>query len=601
MQSCLKCGWDTRSGSRICAACRTADAAKARAESVADPNVEKEALLTAVLKSEHSDTGIGEDASGGQVADSGVDHGDVAEIYESVTLREISRSEDEEARAVRSGAGGAEGTGDVVSSPDDSSPDAEPHHPDVSTSLVDAFDEENAFRKNDVIEDPTAVEEPIKNGVPPIGEDTAEDLVALFERPTPWERGRLDEPVHVERDTDTAQPSMRGYGDETGPLGPRDYETDPSRSYGYDTAEDLAALFNVSAPWDTSSPRRAASAEPDTDSDALPALYGPHPYAPSTGEMEALTNDRGADVDEPVDRWSTGDLDTGGFETEGKGTTYSASEWPWVGRSGDGGFWAPPTDRHETTGRGYGTTADAPYADVYDDSSLRWDEDAPDVRDPANPLDSTASTPTKSEDTAPDEEGSLAERLKAGFVELGAWTAVAQVALLAVGMLCIIQVFVLIVVSSYLSDARGQGTGVVAGSLAAHAKVDEVMLPALLVFTVAALAFAVWRSLASRGNAPSRRVGVFGRPLGIPMTLWRVFLAAITLLLVIIPDTPSTIDAAQRITQWAMVACAVLGAACFAAPRGLDPSPPAAKNRGGGTNTHPKPKASTSASSRSAA
>jgi starvation-inducible outer membrane lipoprotein len=33
---------------------------------------------------------------------------------------------------------------------------------------------------------------------------------------------------------------------------------------------------------------------------------------------------------------------------------------------------------------------------------------------------------------------------------------------------------------------------------------------------------------------------------------------------------------AQRMTQWAMIACTLLGAACFAAPRGLEaPTPDA--------------------------
>jgi hypothetical protein len=110
----------------------------------------------------------------------------------------------------------------------------------------------------------------------------------------------------------------------------------------------------------------------------------------------------------------------------------------------------------------------------------------------------------------------------------------------------------------------------------------------------------VWRSFASRSNA-STPSGILGRPLGIPMALWRVLLAAITLVLVIIPSAPASIGAAQRSTQWAMVACAVLGAACFAAPRGLYASPPTTTNDGTGTRAGANADAVATASSRPAA
>jgi hypothetical protein len=260
----------------------------------------------------------------------------------------------------------------------------------------------------------------------------------------------------------------------------------------------------------------------------------------------------------------------GSWDTGGKDATYSAAEWPWVGKSGDGGFWAPPADHSETAVRGHsGTWAEAPEVGTQDDSAYYTAVEAA----------ATSQEPSAPEPQRPEAKAGAGERLRAAFQELGAWTAVAQVALLAVGMLCIIQVFVLIVVNSYLGDARSGGD-VETGSLAAHAKVDGVMLPALLACALVAFAFAAWRSAVSRSEGSARSGGILGSPLGVPIALWRVLLAAITLLLVIIAGTPPTVAAALRITQWAIFACALLGTACFAAPRGLEASPVKAKDDG---------------------
>jgi hypothetical protein len=128
-------------------------------------------------------------------------------------------------------------------------------------------------------------------------------------------------------------------------------------------------------------------------------------------------------------------------------------------------------------------------------------------------------------------------------------------------MLCIIQVFVLVVVTSYLDDG-----GDTAGSLAAHAKVDGVMLPALFAFAAVALLFAAWRGF-DRGTDD----GSLRRPLGFPLGLWAVLASLLVLLAVIIMSTaPADVAEARRVTQLAMVACTLLGIACFVAPRGLE-------------------------------
>jgi hypothetical protein len=246
---------------------------------------------------------------------------------------------------------------------------------------------------------------------------------------------------------------------------------------------------------------------------------------------------------------------TGGWDTDSR-TKYSAEEWPWVGRSGDGGFWAPPSGGSETA---LDRHSRGP-AQRHDRTDHGSHDRAVDTAD-----DEAAHGPAPQEADAENKAG--AGRLGTAFRELGAWTALAQVALLAVGMLCIIQVFVLIVVSSYLSDARSQGD-LAASSLDAHTKVDGVMLPALLVFAATAFAFAAWRSVSTRRSQVE--TGFLGRPLGLPMSLWFVLAAALVLVLVIVADVPATVPAAQRITQWAMFACALLGTACFAASRGLD-------------------------------
>ncbi|HSK90938.1 MAG TPA: hypothetical protein VK875_06470 [Euzebyales bacterium] len=416
--------------------------------------------------------------------------------------------------------------------------------------------------------------------------ESADGLAAMFNAPSPWDEDRTSAPGRREHDTadDLAELFKRPSPWQRDPAPGQHTTSPPERpaAPGHDTADDLAALFNRPS-WDQET-QPPPSSDPQARAEPASAEPGHHdeperrdPPLPDDDELAAYTgispdygdmHHTGEAADEAVTSWDAAmrDADT-------RNATYAAEEWPWLTKSGQSGFWAPPSGDERAT-------PSSPHMAVgHPASSDPADHDAAAAASgelPLPPRSGTDSGPLPGADqpapaqpdTAADQ--SLGERLNAWFQELGAWTAVAQVALLAVGMLCIIQVFVLIVVSSYLNDANGNTDQVVAGSLAAHEKVAGVMLPALLGFAIVALAFAAWRGY-DRSEDAAGADGLLGRPLGFPVALWRVFIAVLILgVLVLFVEQPATVDAAQRVTQWAMVACTILGAACFTAPRGLE-------------------------------
>ncbi|HSJ46396.1 MAG TPA: hypothetical protein VK923_17100 [Euzebyales bacterium] len=177
------------------------------------------------------------------------------------------------------------------------------------------------------------------------------------------------------------------------------------------------------------------------------------------------------------------------------------------------------------------------------------------------PADAASTTATDSRDT------SDAPAWRAALREAGTWTAVAQFTLLFIGMLCVFQVVVLLVVNQFLSQTQTE-QAVAADMLAAHAKVATVMLPALVGGAFAAAGFAAWRAHTDPQQhddaAPLRRW-----VLGLPVAIWAVIVTATVLLVVVVLGTSSTIAGAQRMTLWAIGACTLLGVACVAAPRGL--------------------------------
>ncbi|HEX6256103.1 MAG TPA: hypothetical protein VFZ70_09885 [Euzebyales bacterium] len=139
--------------------------------------------------------------------------------------------------------------------------------------------------------------------------------------------------------------------------------------------------------------------------------------------------------------------------------------------------------------------------------------------------------------------------------QAGAWTTVAQVMLVIVGVLCVVQIVVLIVVYRFLGEAGADPTDI----LAAHTKVTAVMLPALMGGTFAATAFAAWQA----SSTPTQGLHV----LGLPVALWAVLISATLVAAVVLLGGSTTILQARQTTLWATAACALLGTACIAAPR----------------------------------
>ncbi len=188
-----------------------------------------------------------------------------------------------------------------------------------------------------------------------------------------------------------------------------------------------------------------------------------------------------------------------------------------------------------------------------DDLPTSEDHPAPDDRPAAEDRSGT-------DDEAPRSRG---ERARAAFERAGAWTGVAQLALLVLGMLCVFQIVVLVVVHQFLSQS-GRGAVATADALAAHGKVTGTMFPVLAVVALAVAVFA-----GSRAGHDSGRGGVHRRVAGLPPTLWVIVAAATAVLTMGLLDATAGAAQARDVTVRAIVVCSVLGLAAFAAPRGF--------------------------------
>lgn len=496
MQSCVVCGWDTRSGSDVCAACRAAQDVDSAA-AAGGPLSEAEALLATALRSAH---GVGPAAA--DVTD--------AEHAEHVT---------------------------------DENDDADRGDP----ALEMAGDTTGEFLA--IVGDDAMTHE----------RTAADDLSELFNTRSPW-----DEP------------------------GERD------------TSDDLAALFGEERPWREPPAIDAGPATSDGHLTHSPPPVQQPPPVHVADDLRPVDNDL-ADADAPAPEIDTRE------PRDRNADAYPAEHWPWVTKYGDGGFWAPPESdappeadappasaapdapAPADSGAYVEPAATRPPDDHHDDAGYA----APEYRDtdvahpdplveppgdpdggqpvPADRPDHTAAAeplPQADEPRPYVAEPPPAGRVRTLFRQMGGWTAVAQIALLAVGMLCVIQIFVLVLVLSYLSDAADAG-GDSAASMAAYGKVDSVMLPALFAFAVGALVLAAWRALAEDRSSATRR-----QPLGLSLGLWGVVVGVMALLGVIVAsDATMTVPDARRITQLALGACGVLALACFTAPRSLAQPP----------------------------
>ena len=199
------------------------------------------------------------------------------------------------------------------------------------------------------------------------------------------------------------------------------------------------------------------------------------------------------------------------------------------------------------------------------------DADAPSTSSAPAGTTSTGSAPSGSASERPADETpqSRRERWRAAFERAGAWTAVAQMALLMLGMLCVFQIVVLVVVNRFLSQAAAGGASGT-DALAAHGKVTGVMFPALAVTAIAVAVFA-----GARSEDDSGRGGVHRRVAGLPPTLWIMIAAATAVLTMGVLDAAATAAQAQEVTLRAIIVCSVLGLTAFAAPRGFAvPEPP---------------------------
>jgi hypothetical protein len=208
-----------------------------------------------------------------------------------------------------------------------------------------------------------------------------------------------------------------------------------------------------------------------------------------------------------------------------------------------------------------------------DDSATDQDTEAarPDVTDGASPATDDAAAAATDAGVTPDAVPTAVDAtpdaeqdgLRAAFRRAGGWTGAAQLALLVLGMLCVFQIVVLIVVNRFLTQA-GSAAVTTSEALAAHAKVTGTMFPTLAVIALAVAVFAAARSADDSG-----RGGIHRRVAGLPSTLWAIVAAATAFLTMGLLDAADTTAQARDVSLRAMAVCAVLGLAAFVAPRGF--------------------------------
>jgi hypothetical protein len=191
---------------------------------------------------------------------------------------------------------------------------------EVATSLAEALDDsKHIVRRTDLPPHPPTDVGGF-NGLPSseIGHDTAEDLAALFNVPSPWDHDPT--PTPPDRDRDTPTQDERDHPAQPGPQHDEPHSAPPTPTY--DTADDLAALFNAPSPWDH-------DPTPTQDDRDIPAQPGPRHDEPDNDEPVVYRHAIGGFADtamadpagEPADSWDTGN----------RNATYSPAVWPWVG------------------------------------------------------------------------------------------------------------------------------------------------------------------------------------------------------------------------------------------------------------------------------
>ncbi|CAN5910845.1 hypothetical protein BH23ACT10_BH23ACT10_26860 [soil metagenome] len=216
--------------------------------------------------------------------------------------------------------------------------------------------------------------------------------------------------------------------------------------------------------------------------------------------------------------------------------------------------------------------SDDPDDSATPDPTAEPDDDPPTPDDTAEPADDTAEPaddpPTPDEPATGRDRETLLDQLRMKLQEMGAWTAVAQLSLLVVGLMSVFQVVVLVVVLRFLRQADTLDTVDTVEVLAAHDRAMNSMLPMLVVGASAAIALAIWCVRRATDRTPPT-----ARLLGIPVSLWAMIAAVGMVVAVVAADTSSMVEQASRMALLAIAACALLGAAAFLAPRGIAVAP----------------------------
>ena len=504
MQACEVCGWDTREGTRVCPSCR----AQQRAPDAAEPGV-----LAGVLRTVRDMSTDAEDAERPTTASQprsttsrrprGPHRAD--DGSEQVVLREIEPGGDDQPRPAAASSVAASLLAAFQAKHDPTTPAAPGDHPDDRPATAIEGDAPGPA------EVAAGVDAPPGTAVPPTGERV--EAIDVTDRLT-----ALDHP-------------------------PAGDEVDDSHSIRARSTDETDAT-GIAAPLPDGQPGASAATR----------IWGPDDSGPIT--------DRFANIPTvPMEPGPASEPSVGAPADDTTATDATAAPVP-VDTIGD--ITVPPAPIREGTAADTSAAqegAPSPQAATHGAEAVATAEPSPPTAD---------RTPAQGGTTQPAQGGTAqpaqdAPAWRAALREAGTWTTVAQFTLLFMGMLCVFQVVVLLVVNQFLAQSPQVAAP---DMLAAHAKVATVMLPALVGGAFATAAFAAWRAYTDPRERDDtswlrRRLG------GLPIAIWAVFVAAALLLLVVLLGTSATVPEARQMTWWAIGACSLLGVACVAAPRGL--------------------------------
>jgi hypothetical protein len=614
MQACEVCGWDTREGTRVCSSCRAEGHGDRTEVTALLTSVLQNARGAPAVEQAEGDSepgpATGDDLPVPARPSRGSSH------REQIVLREITPGDDgsEQRREVSSVAASLLEAFQQPAGPDDSTDrlqriEARDRQGDESDPFGHPDDE---VARTNTLDDSGPLALPMPS---PDDADDAEpttEITGRFANLPTVPLHPTDPAVDAGADSGTVDPSLADTGDAITAAAAYDdlvaHPTDaPPTGVPYDEVADF-----TSAPGAT-----GADSTADVDAAAAAADAASIDHATRADDTEDIYRFRGADDTGDFGRVSYAQDATGtdGWPADARDDT--SAGWDGTALADPIEAWDASVDAAADTGPRAVPTADE--ATAPDETAAAGESDVPaagpaddvnvPVPDPAlaadglvadgtlpkdvdDTIDATAFAATGQAPTVDERHPQDAVRSRTGDTagagatgapsylpdtvtrastnhgtaasdadrarEAGAWTSVAQVMLVIVGMLCVFQIVVLIVVYQFLGDA-GSAAADPTDVLAAHTKVATVMLPALVGGTFAVTAFAAWRAF----STPTRGMHL----LGLPAALWAVLISTSVLAAVVLLGGSSTIAQARQMTLWAIAACALLGMACIAAPR----------------------------------